>query len=134
MGGREEKVLPARSVWPVVSWDQEWHPLPECTVQELPQVELIVVSSGHLGKQPTGTEAGAASASHGSAFLASLAPWPGPRSHRHSPCPGSQIPRVPAEQSSATASPTFRSAPDLRQECWKWVPDEVPGPHKQQAW
>lgn len=78
MGGHEEKVLPARSVWPVVSGDQEWHPLPECTVQELPQVELIIVPSGHLGKQATGTEAGAASASHGSAIWVSLAPWPGP--------------------------------------------------------
>lgn len=78
MGGHEEKVLPARSVWPVVSGDQEWQPLPECTVQELPQVELIIVPSGHLGKQTTGTEAGAASASHGSAIWASLAPWPGP--------------------------------------------------------
>lgn len=78
MGGREEKVLPARSVWPVVSVDQEWHPLPECTIQELPQVELIIVPSGHLGKQATGTEAGADSACHSSAIWASLAPWPGP--------------------------------------------------------
>lgn len=78
MRGREEKVLPAQSVWPMVSGDQEWHPLPESTVQELPQVELIIVPSGHLGKQATGTEAGAASASHGSAIWASWAPWPGP--------------------------------------------------------
>lgn len=60
-------------------------------------MELIIVPSGYLGKQATGTAAGAASASHGSAIWAALEAWPGPV---HTAARPAQEARSPTSQQS----------------------------------